>query len=158
MWRDFLRILGTSCILSGSILYLTSSPSPESDPQAANTALKHEIAALETKLQKTEAELANLQTLSSEANQPDDNRQVQQSEDVNPKQDSIISTILHIEAGTTSKDVAKELANASIIKDAEELNVYLKAHNLAKKIQIGEYKLDSSMSIETIANKITTKK
>ncbi|AOV07856.1 endolytic transglycosylase MltG [Sporosarcina ureilytica] len=154
MLKDLLRIIGVACILSGIFLYLTTnSPGKESDLQAETNELKHEIAILETKLQATQSELANLQTLTTEANQSKANQQPE-IEDAN-NETTIVETILHIVSGTSSKDVANELANASIIADPEALNAYLKTHDLAKKIQIGEYRLNSSMSIEKISKLIT---
>lgn len=97
--------------------------------------------------------MANLQTLTSEANQSSDSQQQEIDEASNDS--TLVETILHIESGTSSKDVANELANASIIEDPDALNTYLKTYDLAKKIQIGEYRLDSSMSIEKISKLIT---
>ncbi|MDS9471064.1 endolytic transglycosylase MltG [Sporosarcina pasteurii] len=152
--KDILRIIGVACILSGTFLYfITNSTEQESEILAENNELKYEISALETKLQQTKAELANLQTLTSEANQSSDSQQQEIDEASNDS--TLVETILHIESGTSSKDVANELANASIIEDPDALNTYLKTYDLAKKIQIGEYRLDSSMSIEKISKLIT---
>lgn len=154
MIKELLRIIGATCILSGSILYFSSTNGDEHELQAENHLLKNEVASLETLLKQTEGELAKLQTLTSTAQQSEEKIKPKNKE---PKEenDAIVKTILHIEHGTSSKDVANELATISIIKDADSLNEYLTSKDLAKKIQIGEYPLDSSMSIEAIAKIIT---
>lgn len=147
MVKDIFRILGAASILAGIFLYF--SPGTEGDAALVdkNKMLNEEIAELQAKLHKTEEELAHLQTLSSEAELPNQKEENQQQ----PTQFT-----LTIENGTSSMDVATILANAGMIEDADAFNTYLTSHDLAKNIQIGEYDIDISMSNEQIAKLITT--
>lgn len=148
--------MGTACIIAGVILYFTNSAGEDPKALAENKKLQTEVDSLQSLLHKTEIELANLQTLSANAKKPAEDLQNEQ-EDTDSHEDSITKTVLVIESGTTSKDVANTLEQSAIIKDADQFNAYLTKNNLSGKVQIGEYNLDSSMSIETIANHITSK-
>ena len=152
MLNDLLRTIGGACIIAGTALYFTMNTSEDPEIITENNDLKSEIISLQSSLERTEEELANLQTLTANAQKPTD--EIQEDE-VEEPQDSVIKTVLVIESGTTSKDVADRLAKSDIIKNAELLNDYLTSNDLSGKIQIGEYHLDSSMSIQTIAKHIT---
>ena len=154
--NDFLRTIGAACIIAGVALYFTVPTSKDAEIIAENKKMQTEVESLQSLLQKTEEELVHLQTLTTKAEKSTVELQEEQ-EDIDGSEDAITKTVLLIESGTTSKDVAKKLEQSAIIKDADLFNVYLTENDLSGKIQIGEYKLDSSMSIETIANYITTK-
>lgn len=148
MIKDFFRIIGAACILSGIILYF--SPGAKSDTKLAeqNKALQEEMETLQAKLQKTEKELANLQTLSADASSSDE----EQKEEVN----EVKQLRLTIETGTTSKNVADELKNAGIVEDAKVFNDYLTDNQFSRNIQVGIYEIDETMTEEEIAKLITT--
>lgn len=143
-----MRIIGAACILTGIFLYF--SPNTQSDTALTNQnkVLNEEIAKLQGKLQKTEEELAHLQTLSAEATAPNEEKIVEE--------DDRKQLQLKIEAGTTSKDVAEELDAAGIIENAEAFNQYLTSNQFSKNIQVGEYDIDDTMTNEEIAALITT--
>ncbi|WP_144511088.1 endolytic transglycosylase MltG [Bacillus sp. FJAT-22090] len=65
------------------------------------------------------------------------------------------STVLIIQSGMTSKDISTTLESAGIIRNKLDFEDYLTAQNLSGKIQIGEYDLNSTMTIKQIAEKIT---
>lgn len=159
MVKDLFRIVGAACILTGIFLYFSFQTEADSELLEKNEILNQEIGELQLKLKKTEEELAHLQTLRTEAELPENN---EDSEDVDDEQNTTTEDevqakqiTLLIEAGTTSKDVANELESAGIIEDAATLNLYLKDNHLEKSIQIGEYQVEETMSIETIAQLIT---
>lgn len=156
MLNDLLRTIGGACIIAGAALYFTVSTGEDPELITENNDLKDEITTLQSSLERTEEELANLQSLTADAKKSTDELQQEEKQEVEDSQDAIIKTVLVIESGTTSKDVANRLAQSAIIEDAELLNAYLTANDLSGKIQIGEYHLDSSMSIRTIAKHITT--
>lgn len=161
-----MRIVGISLIFSGAFLYFYSAPKSDARLQEENAVLHSQVTDLETKLEKTEEELAHLQTLTSEAKEDEkEEKPVKESKPDQQKpekekpieKDEITKFTLTIELGTTSKDVASTLEKAKIIDDAKEFNDYLKAKKLTKSIQIGDHEIDSSMSIETISKMITTR-
>lgn len=63
---------------------------------------------------------------------------------------------LHIKEGMTSQEIGSLLKDANIIKDTNKLSNYLEDHDLAKKVQLGTFKLSSDMSIAEIAKEITS--
>ncbi|WP_322555616.1 hypothetical protein [Sporosarcina beigongshangi] len=148
MMRDILRTLGASCILAGGILYFTPDNQEAANPDALQ--FKEEISKLKSELAKTKEELAIAQTKSSTEKTDDkvEPEVVEGDEDLNEQ-------ILIIESGSTSTLVAATLESLGIIQDAKAFDDYLSDNGLAGKIQIGEYQLDSSMDLQTIAKKIT---
>lgn len=146
--KDFLRVIGLACIISGIGLFFITSSADEPQIITVNKELKTEISTLQSLLQKTEAELADLQTATRNAEKP---AEKEAKEDEN----QVIAFTLHIEEGMTSKDVATTLENEQIITDSEEFNMYLTDNHFSGKIQVGEYALDAEMSYEAIAKAIT---
>lgn len=154
MLKEFLRTIGAACIIAGAVLYFTTNTSDDPKLITENNELKDEIQTLESLLDRTKEELANLQTITTNAEKTAD--EVEEEQEVSTSENKVVNTVLLIEPGTTSQDVANQLAQDAIIKNAELLNTYLTDNNLSGKIQIGEYHLDSSMSIKAIAKHITT--
>lgn len=74
------------------------------------------------------------------------------------KQERITVLFLNIDDGMTSKDVSEQLARAGLIKKAADMNTYLAKHKMQHLIQIGEYELNSTMDMETMAKMITGSK
>lgn len=65
---------------------------------------------------------------------------------------------LDIMPGMNTLAVAKELKENKIIEDEDAFHFYLASNDLSKRIQIGTYELNSSMTIEEIAKLITNSK
>lgn len=150
--QSFLRTIGIACILTGTVLYFTNSTSSVTQSNVDNSELREEITALQEKFDRTKEELAKLQmTTSTSTNPINDESKKEES----PKP-SVIKTILRVEPGTTSSTISQELVRTGIIDDVTEFESYLTTNDLSVKIQIGEYELDSSMSINQIASKITS--
>ena len=63
--------------------------------------------------------------------------------------------LLTVSPGMTSKEITDQLESAGIIKNASDLNSYLLKSGLADKIQIGEYRLTSDMTLEEISQLLT---
>lgn len=70
----------------------------------------------------------------------------------------VFNYTLDIMPGTNTLAVAKELKENKIIEDEDAFHFYLASNDLSKRIQIGTYELNSSMSIEEIAKLITNTK
>lgn len=155
MLRDLCRTVGVACIISGIILYFTNgNPYGNSLDNDENSKLREKIETLETALQRTEEELANLQMTTSVVDQSVDADETDSSQE--STSDPIIKTLLRIEPGTNSSNVSSELERTGIISNSTEFENYLKTNDLSGKIQIGEYELDSSMNINEIARMITS--
>ncbi|MFY3793124.1 hypothetical protein ACOQFO_15725 [Ureibacillus sp. MALMAid1270] len=75
----------------------------------------------------------------------------------NESSNEIVKATLHIYSGLTAYDIGKKLEDLGIVKNGLEMELYLAKPEFAKSIQIGQFELDSSMTIEEIANLITGK-
>lgn len=65
------------------------------------------------------------------------------------------SMTLSIEVGMTSSEISEKLADAGIILNKVDMDNYLSDQGLAGRVQVGNYELNSSMSIKQIAETIT---
>lgn len=70
----------------------------------------------------------------------------------------VFNYTLDIMPGMNTLAVAKELKENKIIEDEDAFHFYLASNDLSKRIQIGTYELNSSMTIEEIAKLITNTK
>ncbi|OLS34082.1 hypothetical protein BTR22_19280 [Alkalihalophilus pseudofirmus] len=68
---------------------------------------------------------------------------------------NVYSMTLSITSGTSSHDVANQLEQAKIIDSASEFLRYLERNNLAEKVRAGDFDVNSAMSYQDIANRIT---
>ncbi|MFP7493630.1 endolytic transglycosylase MltG [Terribacillus saccharophilus] len=62
---------------------------------------------------------------------------------------------LKLVSGMTSDDVATALEKAEIIEDGAAFRTYLDVTKASKALQVGDYKVDSQMTYEEIANLMT---
>lgn len=157
MLRDFLRTIGSACIIAGAFLFLIDSNNEGLKEETDTSKLKSELQVLQTKLDRTEEELAHLQTATSVAGGENTELENTDEETENPTE-SIMKMVLIIEPGMNSTIVTDALERAGIIDDPTKFEAYLQKNNLAGKIQIGKYDLDSAMTHKTIAAIITAPK
>ncbi len=81
---------------------------------------------------------------------------VSQLESSDQEQETAISRmILSVESGMTSPDISSALFENGLIDDETAFNEYLSDQSLTDRIQIGDYDLNSTMTIEQIAKLIT---
>lgn len=154
MLRDLLRTIGAACIIAGTVLYFVGTSDGNAKDDVNKDELHEEISILQKTLNRTEEELANLQLVTSAAGKPaneDETTNVEEASDT----PSLVKTLLRIEPGANSSNISYELERSGIIEHANEFDDYLTTNKLSGKIQIGEYDLDSSMSINKIAKIIT---
>ena len=69
---------------------------------------------------------------------------------------SFSPTIIRIPQGTTTTEVARELANAHIITNAPFLRILLRLSGESNKVQTGVYKFETPQSLFTIAYRLVT--
>ena len=155
MLRDIFRPAGISCLLAGGILYFVG-PTSTGGPQA-NEAGK--IKALEQELEAVKRKLATAQRTSSVA-QPTNTQKDTAAKDAatSPTDGQMTKTILTIEPGAVSTKISSRLERAGIIQSAAEFDRYLQEKGLSGRIQVGEYEVDSTMDLKTIASIITKAK
>ena len=70
-------------------------------------------------------------------------------------QTEIYSTVLNIQSGMTTKNIADKLLASHIIKDKDPFYNFMNKNKLEKYVQLGKYKVTSKMSIAEIAKMIT---
>lgn len=92
----------------------------------------------------------------SNKNDKQDGKTDQKKKQQNNEKKSTHNTKLKIKKGMTSQEVAEQLEDAKVIKDAEKLQDYLGDHGIEENVQLGSYKLSSDMSLKKIAKKITS--
>ena len=158
MFRDLLRTIGAACIIAGTVLYFMGTSDGKAKDDVNKDELHEEISILQETLNRTEEELAKLQLATSAAEKPTNEDESSEGKEVSETESSapsLIKTLLHIEPGATSLSISDELERSGIIKHAKEFEDYLTTNKLSGKIQIGEYDLDSSMSVDNIATMIT---
>ncbi|WP_438310937.1 hypothetical protein [Sporosarcina sp. FA9] len=157
MIRDILRTMGVACILTGTFLFFSNTDNEPIKNDTFQQELQLQIKELQTKLSTTQSELSKLQTATSVANKSEAEKTEEENKVVgkNPQTETIVKTLFTIQPGTDSTSVGYALLRQGIIKDHMDFETYLITEDLAGKIQIGEYELDSSMDIKTIVNIIT---
>ncbi|MCR6110438.1 endolytic transglycosylase MltG [Bacillus sp. A301a_S52] len=70
--------------------------------------------------------------------------------------DPLYISILSIEQGMTSKDISHKLETLNIVKSAQEFEAALSDRGVAQQLQIGDYTLDSTMTLDEIIDLITS--
>lgn len=144
MFKDLIRVIGLSLIISGITLYFI----PQNEQSQNNESLKADVQELQTTLKKRDEEIAKLQTASEKPAEADTKEEGKQE---------IKTFKLTIEDGDTSLEIATILEGHKLIKNADDFNKLLKSDGYATKIQVGSYELNNDMSMEEIATEITTK-
>lgn len=73
------------------------------------------------------------------------------------KKEAPIKATLYVYQGLNPSDIAEKLKDLKIIKNSVEMELFLAQKEYKHSIQIGQYELNSDMTIEEIANLITDK-
>lgn len=155
MLRDIFRSAGIGCLLAGGILYFVG-PTATDGPQAND---EGKIKALEVELEGVKKELATAQRTSSADQHASGQKDTAAKEAASSSSNGqMIKTILTIEPGAVSTKISSRLERAGIIKSAAEFDRYLQEKGLSGRIQVGEYEVDSTMDLKTIASIITKAK
>lgn len=142
--RSLLQVIGLGCLLAAAILYVVPQEKNGSTKEAV--ALQQEIKILQEKLTHTEQALAAAQMTSLAP--PENSTETKEP-------DEVVKGILTIEQGSNSTIVANRLVKMGMVENANEFESFLQQQGLSGKIQIGEYEIKSSMTIEEIAALIT---
>ena len=154
MKKTSIFYLGIGLFLAGTIIQIdqryfqkditstgvvTNQAYEQSQQELSN--VKEQLAQLQLNLENAQKE---------QANQPNMENNKQQA-----SSPSVQGLTLTITSGMTSSDISSLLEEAGVIQNKMDLDDYIVDQNLAGKIQIGEYEVNSSMSIKQITELIT---
>lgn len=160
MDKHTLRTLAAGMFISVLIMmmvtYYTSSKSDVPNEQASDlvTLTKKEHDELQAKIKNWEKQFDTL-TFTEDSESKENEDSGTEPEDSSIEQAAVITRfILVIEPGTTSTEISEQLFQNDIITDEKAFNTYLAEHSLTDRIQIGEYDLNSTQSIQEIADLI----
>ncbi|MBD8026067.1 endolytic transglycosylase MltG [Ureibacillus sp. Re31] len=159
MKRSSLRSFGIACFIIGMVMVIANQfnlPFLSSKDSSNEEQYKDQITQLEHQLEEAKEQITLLeqkeQTAPQKIETTDDKTK---SEEEVPEE--VISGTLYIYSGLTVAEVAQKLKEMGIIHNSVELELFLAQPEYAKSIQKGQFELNSSMSIEEIANIITGK-
>lgn len=107
------------------------------------TDVKNQLAALQLDLNKAQQ---------SQTKEPKNTDVTEKTAETTPTEASMT---LSIQIGMTSSEISTKLEDAGIILNRVDMDNYLSDQGLAGRIQIGNYELNSSMSLKQIAETIT---
>ncbi|GEN52066.1 endolytic transglycosylase MltG [Halobacillus faecis] len=74
-----------------------------------------------------------------------------------PIKEPVTTFSIDIVSGTTTDEISRKLIQANIIEDAYEFETFMKENDYSRYIQIGQATLNSGMSLQEIAEAITSK-
>jgi hypothetical protein len=107
-----------------------------------------------TEVKKQLAEL-QLDLNTAQQDQKDATDKVVETETTTEQPPTAASMTLSVEVGMASSEISAQLEEAGIILNKVDMDNYLSDQGLAERIQIGNYELNSSMSLKQIAETIT---
>jgi len=165
MKRSSLRAFGIACFVIGLVLTLSEKVNLPivSSANINEEQYKTEIARLEKQLTDANEQISQLEQTQQVAQSPDEDAaddKVTEPEETLPTADSAdegITGTLYIYGGLTPAEVAQKIKDLGIIKNSIEMELFLAQPEYAKSIQKGQFELNSSMTVEEIANTITGK-
>ncbi|MDV2683172.1 hypothetical protein RYX56_02175 [Alkalihalophilus lindianensis] len=162
-----LKGLAGGIVLATGIIWVTQAFSPEatvepitiveqqeleiSEMMAALQEQGYYVSAEEPEIEETEVEEIPAEELEEEAQEVEEDL----PDSVTVETVNVYSMTLVISQGTSSHDVANQLEQANIIDSASEFLRYLDRNNLAEKVRAGEFDVNSAMSYQDLANRIT---
>lgn len=73
------------------------------------------------------------------------------------KKDEIVKYTLVVEQNMVPSEISKILEEKKIIKSANDFSQFMESNNYSPYLQIGEFKLNSDMSMEEVAKVITNR-
>ena len=166
--KKTLRGIGIGLFLAGAVFTMTQQ---FDEPISQERASKYEkqITDLEQQLAKAQEQLTSLETSPTTANTSEDekettnNTQKQQvTEQIDNTEQSSEENVVHgtilIYEGVTAYDIGKQAEDAGIIENGRELELYLSKPEYARSLQIGQFELHSTMTLEQMAKILTGKK
>ena len=155
MNKSAIRAFGIAIFLVGALLALANRFDVNIGLPTKEFSNQQQVKELQNKLSKANQEIASLK---------DQLKQVHTTEktsttDASEEADTDVTTMsLQIYSGITPYSVAQKLEDGGIITNSVEMELLLANPKYARSLQIGSYEVNSSMTLEEIANLITGKK
>ncbi|WP_277587220.1 hypothetical protein [Psychrobacillus antarcticus] len=151
-----IRNIGIGLFLAGAVFQIEETVDKEN---ITSTSAITEDAYNQSQQELTEVkkQLAELQLDLSTAQQVQTSAPIEIVETETPIEDSPSdgSFTLSIQLGMTSSEISAILEDAGIILNKVDMDNYLTDQDLSGRIQVGNYELNSSMSLKQIAESIT---
>lgn len=160
MKRSSLRSFGIACFIIGMVMVIANQfnlPFLSSKDSSNEEQYKDQITQLEHQLEEAKEQITLLEQKEQTAPQKIETTDDKTTSEEEVPEEEVISGTLYIYSGLTVAEVAQKLKDMGIIHNSVELELFLAQPEYAKSIQKGQFELNSSMSIEEIANIITGK-
>ncbi|KOY81473.1 hypothetical protein I6G82_05055 [Lysinibacillus macroides] len=157
MNQSAIRAFGIAIFLIGALLALADRFDLNIGLPTVASSTKQDAKELQTKLHQANEEIASLkEQLKKE--QPAETPATETAEQADKPTREATTMTLQIYSGITPYIVAQKLEDGGIITNSVEMELLLANAKYARSLQIGSYEINSSMSLEEIANLITGKK
>ncbi|QFF99440.1 hypothetical protein PB01_11720 [Psychrobacillus glaciei] len=160
MKRASIRSLGIGLFLAGAVFqiqHLSISGEIKSSHAINEGAYDKSQAELKIVKQQLAQLQLNLENVKKENSTVVNAKNEEKEDKESPSKKSTSNSILIVQPGMNSREISSELESTGIIQNKQDFEDYLDAQNLTGRIQIGEYELDSSLTMKQIAEKITKK-
>lgn len=174
MKRSSVRAFGIACFLIGALLTVSDMfhipLGFNSDSNKNIKQYEEKITNLELQLNEAEEKIKSLEHNNTQTEEkqaaPSENISERSNEEsqINPstaveeqQTEDIVTGTLYIYTGLTPAEVAQKIKDLGVINNSVEMELFLAQPEYARSLQTGQYKLNSSMTIEEIANMITGK-
>lgn len=156
MKSSSIRSFGIGLFLAGAIVQLQSFTDKE-EITSTHMIEKEAYEQSQAELKNVKQQLAQLQIDLENAQNQSSNPTLENPNQEEAVQNGAKQSILIIQSGMTPSEIGEILERTGIIQNKLDFEDYIVTQKLAGKIQIGEYELDSSMTIKEITEKITRK-
>ena len=151
-----IRNIGIGLFLAGAAFQIEEIVEKDSISSTATTTdeaykqAQQELTEVKKQLAELQLDLNAAQQVQTVA--PNETAETETPEEQAP---TAASMTLSIEVGMTSSEISEKLADAGIILNKVDMDNYLSDQGLAGRVQVGNYELNSSMSLKQIAETIT---
>ncbi|MCK1999010.1 hypothetical protein SAMN04487786_1856 [Paenisporosarcina quisquiliarum] len=150
-----IRNIGIGLFLAGAAFQIEEIVEKE-EITSTSTITEDDYEQAQQELTEVKKQLAELQLDLNTAQQDQTNATDKVVETATTEQTpTVASMTLSVEVGMASSEISAQLAEAGIILNKVDMDNYLSDQGLAERIQIGNYELNSSMSLKQIAETIT---
>lgn len=154
MKRSSIRSFGIGLFVAGAIVQVQSFTDKE-EITSTHMIEKEAYEQSQAELKNVKQQLAQLQIDLENAQNQSTNQSSEKPVQEEAEQSGAKQSFLLIQSGMTPKEIGEILQRTGIIQNKLDFEDYIVTQKLAGNIQIGEYELNSSMTIKEIAEKIT---